>query len=74
MHRILNALIRKVPSFLMQRIDDCDEKTLRLMLGGMVVNMRDLPAKTSVAQLRQIYRDLLYQQLHAWKERKPQNQ
>lgn len=58
----------------MQRIDDCDEKTLRLMLGGMVVNMKDLPTKTSVVQLRQIYRGLLYQQLHAWKERKPQNQ
>ena len=58
----------------MQSIDDCDEKALRLILGGMVVNMRDLPAKTSVVQLRQIYRDLLYPQLHAWKEGKPQNQ
>ena len=74
MHRIPDALIRKAPSSLVQRIDDCDEKTLRLMLGGMVVNIMDLPTKTSVVQLRQIYRDLLYQQLHAWKERKPQNQ
>ncbi|MEO9296318.1 MAG: hypothetical protein ABI347_12065 [Nitrososphaera sp.] len=56
----------------MQRIDDCDEKTLRLILGGMIVNMQDLSARTSVAQLRQIYRDLLYQQLRAWKEDRQQ--
>jgi hypothetical protein len=37
---------------LMQRIDDCDEKTLRLILGGMVVNMEDLSAKALVSQLR----------------------
>lgn len=50
----------------MQRINDCDEKTLRLILGGMIVNMGELDKKR-VTQLRKIYRDLLYQQLSAWK-------
>lgn len=66
MQRILDPHIRKAPSLFVQRIDECDEKTLRLILGGMVVNMGELDKKR-VTQLRQIYRDLLYQQLSAWK-------
>jgi len=56
------------------RIDDCDKKTLQDNLEKVVVNASEIGTtkkkkKPSIQELRQIYRDLLYESLREWKEK-----